>query len=148
MAELIVPCCKEAFCERAIQLQLCTSVSAAPAIKSASCVTYLKYYTIETPTWTHSSANVACCNMPGVLTAGRCCTSLSSTYIECVVPTSKHSPQLNSTGLYNTASHSSICMPRVYVRLSLFFLEVPFQGKQPWKRVRRSWANKRKHLHI
>lgn len=42
-------------------------------------------------------------------------------------------PQLNSTGLYNTASHSSICTPRVYVRPSLFFLEVSFQGKRQWK---------------
>lgn len=57
-------------------------------------------------------------------------------------------PQLNSSGLYNTASHSSICTPHVYVQPSLFFLEGPVQGKQQWKRVRRSWANIRKHLHI
>lgn len=55
--------------------------------------------------------------------------------VKCVVPTStKHPPpkkkktQLNSTGLYNTASCSSICTRRVYVRPSLFFLEIPFQG--------------------
>lgn len=43
-------------------------------------------------------------------------------------PQKKKKTQLNSTGLYNTASCSSICTRRVYVRPSLFFLEIPFQG--------------------
>lgn len=89
----------------------------------------LEIVSYRNPMWTHSGENAACCNMPGVLTVGRCSTSLSSTYIKCVVPTSKHSPQLNSTGLYNRASHSSICTPRVYVCPSLFFLGGPGNGK-------------------
>lgn len=80
--------------------------------------------------------------MPGVLTVGRCCTSLSSTYIKCVMPASNRSPQLNSTGLYNTASHSSICTA-LCLRSPLFFLEVLFQVQAAVERVRCSWPNMR-----
>ena len=49
-------------------------------------------------------------------------------------PTQKKKKKLNSTGLYNTALCSSICTRRVYVRPSLFFLEILFQGgKRQWK---------------
>lgn len=59
---------------------------------------------------THWSANAMCWNMPGVLTVGQFCTSFSSTSINCVVPTSKHSLLLSSAGLYNSHSRSSICI--------------------------------------
>lgn len=72
--------------------------------------------------WTHPSAKAACCNMPGVLTVGRC---LSSTYVKCVRANLQTLPQLNSTGLYNKALHSSICTPRVYVCPLADFLGVP-----------------------
>lgn len=87
---------------------------------------------------------------PGVLTVALHCTSLSSTYCMSTALCQPLStpPQLNNTSLYNAASHSSVCAACVYVSLSLFFLEVPFQGRVVMERVRRSCASMHKHLHI
>lgn len=69
--------------------------------------------------WRHGKA--ACCNTPGVLTFGWCYTPLQSTYMKCVVPTSKHA-QLNSSGWYNTKSHPSVSVLHVYIQPLTVFL--------------------------
>lgn len=95
---------------------------------------------------TYSSENATCCNMPGVLTVGWCYTSLSSTYIKCVVPTSKHSPSWKALAYVTRPNTQSVRC--VYACPLLFFLEVPFPGEAAMEKVRRLCTNMHKHLHI
>ena len=111
MKRALVPLC---FVSAPCKLQWHTSVIAAPALKSACCATYLKYYAIA------KSENATCRNTPGVLTAGLvsyiflkhlhrvCCANLQTS-------TPPRHTQLKNTGLYNTFSRSSICTSCVYV---------------------------------
>lgn len=112
-----------------MQLQPCTSVIAVPAIKSACCVRHLKYYYYTIPTV--STFKCKC----GMLQHARCFDSRPALYISlkdlhevCCAILQTLPLQLNSSGLCNSASHSSICTSPVFMLGSSVFLGSPISS--------------------